>query len=129
MSGMSKPATDKNPFLHGAHRHDKMHIWQAIGERLRIARIALDLTEKEAAEAFGVTVRSYRRYEAGDAKFRGERWLRFCRRYKISTDWLICGDGRGLEWHLARAIGGKVAILPVMNCSRQAGNRAPLPTA
>ena len=126
---MIKPATHKNPFLHGAHRHEQMHIWQAIGERLRIVRIALDLTEKEAAEAFGVTVRSYRSYEAGNVKFRGERWLRFCCQYKISIDWLICGDGRGLKAHLARAIGGKVAILPVMNCSRQARNSAPLPAA
>jgi transcriptional regulator with XRE-family HTH domain len=122
---MTKPMTHKNLFLHGAHRHEQMHMWQAIGERLRVVRIALNLTEDEAAEAFGVTVRSYRRYEAGDVKFRGERWLRFCYRYKISTDWLICGDGRRLKAHLARAIGGKVAILPVLNCSRQASNLAP----
>jgi transcriptional regulator with XRE-family HTH domain len=35
-----------------------------LGERLRFARTQLNISEEEAAHAFGVTVRTYRRYEA-----------------------------------------------------------------
>ena len=38
---------------------------RAYGRRLRLTRIALDITEAEAAAAHGVTLRTYRRWEAG----------------------------------------------------------------
>ena len=116
VGGVMRSSIHRNPFLHGARRHNQINLWQAISERLRIVRIALGLSEKEAAEAFGVTLRTYRRYEAGGA-VPGKHWLRFCDRYRISVNWLLLGDGRGLGPHLARR--GKVAILPVINSYRR----------
>lgn len=39
--------------------------YRAFAERLRFARAQLGISEQEAAYAFGVTVRTYRGYEAG----------------------------------------------------------------
>jgi transcriptional regulator with XRE-family HTH domain len=39
--------------------------WPEIGRRFRVARLVLGLTEQEAADAYGVTLRTYRKWEAG----------------------------------------------------------------
>lgn len=39
--------------------------WRAVGRRLRVTRSALGITEQKAAEVFGISLRTYRRYEAG----------------------------------------------------------------
>jgi transcriptional regulator with XRE-family HTH domain len=39
--------------------------WKRVGHRLRVTRLALGLTDQEAATAHGVTVGTYRKWEAG----------------------------------------------------------------
>ena len=39
--------------------------YKAVGPRLRQARVGLGITEQQAADVFGVTLRTYRKYEAG----------------------------------------------------------------
>jgi Helix-turn-helix len=39
--------------------------WRQYGVRLRTTRLALGISEKEAASAYQVTLRTYRRYENG----------------------------------------------------------------
>jgi transcriptional regulator with XRE-family HTH domain len=88
--------------------------WRAIGRRLRTARIVLGLTEKQAADVFGVSLRTYRGYEAGHPE-RGSRGSgRFSHKYKVSIGWIIEGAGRTVGRHLAEDAPGKVAILPVI---------------
>lgn len=86
----------------------------AIGHRLRVVRAALGLTEREAADAFGVTLRTYRRYEAGCVGNRPLTIVRFACRYAISLDWIIYGESDRIGPHLAKDAKGKVAILPVV---------------
>jgi hypothetical protein len=76
----------------------------------------LGITEAEAAAAFGITLRTYRRWEAGKVTVLLTRHvLPFAHKYEVNLDWLVCGDGAGLKPHLTKCSGGKLAILPVMN--------------
>lgn len=89
---------------------------KAAGERLRITRIALDLTEAQAATGFGVTVRTYRRYEAGRMPRYADPIIAFCSKHDISVDWLIVGDSSRL-----RRICGRVTILSARGAQRTVG--------
>jgi transcriptional regulator with XRE-family HTH domain len=87
--------------------------WCAVYRRLRIARLTLGLTEPEAAAAAGVTLRTYRKWEADhDRPARTEPMLAFAEAYDVSLDWLICGEGGWLGRHLTAGSAGKLAILP-----------------
>ena len=69
--------------------------WVAFGHRFRLTREALGLTEQEAAEAYGVSLRAYRRLEKG-AMQRGrlEKLSCFARKYSVSYRWLLEGKGK-----------------------------------
>jgi len=86
--------------------------WIETGHRLRVTRLALGITEREAAAASGVTVRTYRRWEAGGYP-RGTGLRDFAARYDVSMDWLLFGGAATIRPHLAKRAGGKLAILPV----------------
>jgi hypothetical protein len=66
---------------------------QAFAERLKFAREQLDITEKAAAAAFQITVRTYRKYEAGRRPFRSNHFgfWNFCKFYDVDMTWLIGG--------------------------------------
>ena len=67
--------------------------WQQYAQRLRLARTVLEISEKQAADAHGVTVGTYRRWENGGVQ--------------RSSHFGICGKGYGLSPRLARNHGGK----------------------
>jgi transcriptional regulator with XRE-family HTH domain len=68
-------------------RHRRFN-WRAYGRRLRLARLTLGISEAAAAEAHGVTLTTYRRWEAGARQSnRPEPMLRFAERYGVSIDW------------------------------------------
>lgn len=83
--------------------------WHAVARRLRVTRGALGLTEQQGAEAFGVSLLTYRRYEAGRRHRSAGPAINFARRYDVSLDWLFDGDTDRIGRHLTR---GKIAILP-----------------
>ena len=88
--------------------------WRDQGHRLRVVRIVLDITEQEAADVCGVTLRTYRRYEQG-AKQKSIRPVRnLVRHYGVSLGWLFDGEGVLNSEHVGRKATGKVAILPVI---------------
>jgi transcriptional regulator with XRE-family HTH domain len=68
-----------------------MDNWKEIGERLRTARLLFKLTEKQAAEAAGVTVETWRAWEAGRRQRSCGPMMQFVRSYRISFDWLYYG--------------------------------------
>jgi len=94
--------------------------WRAWGHRLMVTRLALGISEQEAADAYGVTLRTYRGYEAGK-RSRGGGWMDFAEKYDVSIDWLCSGDPGYLRPHLTKGTRGKIAILPAMS-SRQRRN-------
>lgn len=99
--------------------------WRGYGRRLRLARLTLGVTEGEAAAALGITLQTYRRWEA-------RRWppvsagpvLAFAEIYNVSIDWLICGEGFGLGPHLTTRTAGKLAILPLDSAEAAARREA-----
>lgn len=86
---------------------------RAFGHRLRVLRIALGLSEAEAASAAGCRVQTWRKYETTGKGRITRALLLFCRRYDASLDWLLDGEGAGVRGHLGKHTQGKVAILPV----------------
>ena len=86
--------------------------WRKVGKRLRLVRLALEKSEEEAAAAYRVTLRTYRRYEGG-APQRTAAFLNFCEAYDVSLDWLALGATAKLGAHLSRLSSGKLAILKI----------------
>jgi transcriptional regulator with XRE-family HTH domain len=87
--------------------------WNLYAHRLRVIRIVLGLSEKDAAVAHGVTLRTYRKWEAGAEQRSPTPMLNFASRHNVSIDWLVIGEGAAIDSHLAKRAQGKVAILPV----------------
>ena len=88
--------------------------WKAVGHRMRVTRIALGISENEAATAHDVTVNTYRRYEAGVKQRASNGWLQFCERFDISLDYYLHGGTHNMGQHLSINRGGKVSILPAI---------------
>lgn len=89
------------------------NFWQDHGHRLRVTRIALGISEQEAADAWGVALRTYKGYEAGKPS-REDGLINFASKYGVSIDWLCGVSGASLPNHLTKNSAGKVAILPTM---------------
>jgi ribosome-binding protein aMBF1 (putative translation factor) len=63
------------------------------GDRLRVARLELGITDVEAAAAWRITLRTYRRRETG-VSFPNSPFglFSFVEKYDVSVDWLIKGS-------------------------------------
>jgi transcriptional regulator with XRE-family HTH domain len=72
------------------------------GHRLRVTRLALGISEQGAAEAFGLSLATYRKYELLGIPKRAStsKLLKFARKYDLSLDWLLDGDTSGVRRHL-----------------------------
>jgi transcriptional regulator with XRE-family HTH domain len=69
--------------------------WRAYGRRLHKARSALNISEAEAAAAYEVTLRTYKRWEDGAPQtISSAPMLRFAKRYGVSLAWLMLGQGK-----------------------------------
>lgn len=86
----------------------KPYDFVAGGHRLRVSRLALGISEAECAAAAGVTVPTWRRWEAG-GKPKGGGALDFAFAYDVCPNWICSGDAGNVGRHLRE---GKVAILP-----------------
>jgi transcriptional regulator with XRE-family HTH domain len=73
---------------------DRDRYYRAFGRRLRRVRKLRSLSEQDAAAAYGVTVATYRRHEAG-ARQRGnaDRLIDFTGKLNVSFNWLVSGRG------------------------------------
>jgi transcriptional regulator with XRE-family HTH domain len=87
--------------------------YRAFGQRLRETRLALGITEAEAAAARLVTLRTYRRHEAG-LPHRGKHsgLVSFARKYDLSYNWLLAGAGDKFNTPPAARRRNKLAIVP-----------------
>ena len=97
--------------------------WRQVGRRFRIARLALGLTDEQAAAAAGVTVGTWRKWENNGPRRAGHLGpLDFADRFGVSIDWLFRGRGAGIASHLSQHANGVIAILP-------RGEGCPIPEA
>jgi transcriptional regulator with XRE-family HTH domain len=73
--------------------YESAEFFRELGNRLREVRKLLELTEEQAASAAGITVKRWRRWEAG-LPGRGLDPLRLlCKNLEISAQWLVAGEG------------------------------------
>jgi transcriptional regulator with XRE-family HTH domain len=93
------------------------------GHRLRVTRIALGLTEEQAAAAGGRSVDTWRKYEATGKGRCTAALLQFCRQYDVSLDWLVCGDTARVGGHLAKQAQGTIVVLPIKGPSYRRAQR------
>jgi transcriptional regulator with XRE-family HTH domain len=65
----------------------------AFGRRLVILRETRGMSEEEAAKAYGVTLRTSRKYEKGGHHGNNEldHIMRFAARCDVSAEWLLSG--------------------------------------
>jgi transcriptional regulator with XRE-family HTH domain len=67
--------------------------YRDFGQRLRTVRQTRGVAEQDAADTAKVTLRTWRRWEAGGTT-RAGLWLSlFAERYDVSYDWLLEGQG------------------------------------
>ncbi len=65
----------------------------ALGQRLRLVRKKLGLTQEECARKAGIRVQTWRKYEAGKAEPGVQKLYFLAREYKVSISWLLTGQG------------------------------------
>jgi transcriptional regulator with XRE-family HTH domain len=77
-----------------AEKQERIDFFRGFGARFREARLARGLSEREAADAIGITVRRLRRLESGQP-FRGNHstLATLARRFDIDLAWLFEGTG------------------------------------
>ena len=66
--------------------------WEAIGARIREARLKVGLTQRQVSEALGVSSHAVWSWEAGKMKPTPEHLLELAYQCETSTDWLLGRD-------------------------------------
>jgi DNA-binding XRE family transcriptional regulator len=75
-------------------RAHAVQYYHDFGQRLRALRHARGYTEKDAAATAGVTIRTWRRWEAGCVSTGNPCWIpAFSEKYDVSCAWLVSGKG------------------------------------
>lgn len=64
------------------------------GERLKQLRIESNLKQKECADIFNVTTRSYQRYEEDSSTPKFDSLIAMADYYNVSIDWLVGRSNR-----------------------------------
>ena len=77
---------------------------KAIGERLRVTREALGLSQATFAKAAKVSASAYNQYERGRMRPAIDQAIRLCEGHKLTLDWIYRGDPSGLKYSLADQI-------------------------
>lgn len=75
-----------------------------IGERLRLTREALGLTQAEFARKSKVAASAYNQYEKGKMRPAVDQAIKIRDTYKLTLDWIYLGDNSGLTAALSDAI-------------------------
>jgi transcriptional regulator with XRE-family HTH domain len=78
--------------------------FKAIGERLRITRDAMGLTQTAFRRAAELSPSTYNQFEKGGTRPSIDSALALCDAHGLSLDWIYRGDMRSLRHELAQAI-------------------------
>jgi transcriptional regulator with XRE-family HTH domain len=76
------------------------------GFRLRALRLALELTQVEAARAAGITKAAWGNYEQGKRLPDSMAFFRFSQTYNVTFDWVFKGNVSGLPAEIAARLIG-----------------------
>ncbi len=81
---------------------------EQIAERLRAAREKAGVTQKDAADALGVTLQAISSYERAVTRIDVESLSVLCSLYNASLDYVINGDGQSIDAAAAHFDPGKL---------------------
>jgi transcriptional regulator with XRE-family HTH domain len=76
----------------------------AIGERLRITREVIGLSQAELADSCGIARNTYNQYETGTNVPQIGKAISLCDKFGLTLDWIYRGDPSGLSYRMADAI-------------------------
>ncbi len=76
----------------------------AIGERIRLTREAMGLTQTSFSEAVGIGQNLLSQYESGKKHLSDRSARAIRRRFRVTLDWLYCGDASNNPLELMGAI-------------------------
>lgn len=77
---------------------------RAIGARLRAARLALGLTQKDLYEPLGVKAATWNHWESGKRMPDPLVMAKLKEMYGITLDWIYSGDPSALPFSLAKVV-------------------------
>ncbi len=76
----------------------------AVGERLRLTRESIGLTQTDFAARAGLNPTTYNQYEKGRQYPQIRNAIALREAYDLTLDWIFCGDPSGLRYEMATAI-------------------------
>lgn len=79
-------------------------LMEAVGERLRLSRQALGLSQVEFAQRAGIAANTYNQYERGKKLPSFVNANALCDAHGLTLDWLFRDDPGNLSYKLASAI-------------------------
>ena len=96
----------KPPTGRGENQMSRAELYTAmsIGERLRITRLAMKLTQKSMAHPLSVTREAYTMYETGARIPPWDMAIELTEAWGLTLDWIYKGDLSGLPAHLVEKI-------------------------
>lgn len=80
----------------------------SIGERLRVTRLALGITQKSMAHPLSVTREAYTMYETGSREPPWTVGIELCDAWGLTLDWIYRGDMSGLQSGLVEKIASQI---------------------
>jgi transcriptional regulator with XRE-family HTH domain len=92
-----------------------------IGKRLIQLRRALDLTQKQIANALNMTVPRWANYELGTSRIPVDEALKLVRLWGVSLDWVYYGNRAMMPQRLIRQIN---AVAPEPHNNRSGASKA-----
>ena len=75
-----------------------------IGVRLKAARLALGLSQKDLYEAIGIKAAAWNHWESGKRMPDPLAMAEFYRLHGVTMEWIYAGDPKGLPFGVAQAI-------------------------
>ena len=75
-----------------------------IGARLKAARLALSLSQKDLYEAIGVKAAAWNHWESGKRMPDPMVMAEFYRLHGVTMEWIYAGDPKGLPFGVAQII-------------------------
>ena len=90
----------------------------AIGQRLKLTREALELSQVELCRRAKLATNAYNQYETGKTRPAVENAIAICETFQLTLDWIYRGDPSGLRYDLA----DKLRLRKIATVERHAKN-------
>jgi len=75
-----------------------------IGTRLKAARLALGLSQREIYEVIGVKAATWNHWESGKRMPDPMAMAEFYRLYGVTMEWIYAGDPKGLPFGIVQSV-------------------------